>query len=368
MVFLQHPRERKVAIGTARMAHLALPNSELHLGVTFDDHPRVRELLADPSAGLAVLYPAEGAVEAAALRQAPPRTLIVIDGTWTQARKVLARNPALLALPRIGLKPSKPGNYRIRKEPAEHCLSTVEAVVEVLGQLEGEPERFQPMLAAFDKMVDTQIACTEARAGPPRRRRPKVRPRRPWTPPELAGAPERLVLVYGEANAPSMSAPERWPPELVHLVAVRPATGERFEAVVAPRRPLAEGTPKHLDLTAEELLAGESVASMLERWRAFSRPDDVLGVWGGFTLDLLRAEGEPARELLNLRLLAARRLNQRLGGMQAAAARLAGGPHEVWARGRAGRRLAALERVLEALMNPEREPLPAQEVAYDGRG
>ncbi|MFN7134575.1 MAG: DTW domain-containing protein, partial [Myxococcales bacterium] len=49
VVFLQHPREGKVAIGTARMAHLALPNSELHQGVDFSAHPRLQALAAAPA-------------------------------------------------------------------------------------------------------------------------------------------------------------------------------------------------------------------------------------------------------------------------------------------------------------------------------
>src|SRR5271156_1599568 len=47
VVFLQHPRESKVAIGTCRMAHLALADSELHLGVSFETHPRLRALVGE---------------------------------------------------------------------------------------------------------------------------------------------------------------------------------------------------------------------------------------------------------------------------------------------------------------------------------
>src|SRR5512139_3778671 len=90
---LQHVRERKTAIGTARMAHLSLPNSELHLGISFVDHPRVRELAA--SEGTALLFPGEGAADPASLRGRPPRAVIVVDGTWSQARKLVRLNPFL---------------------------------------------------------------------------------------------------------------------------------------------------------------------------------------------------------------------------------------------------------------------------------
>src|SRR4051812_30355591 len=90
VVFLQHPRERKVAIGTARLAHLALANSELHVGVDFQGVERVRELPAERSGEVALLSPAPAPPSAAPPRLArPPSTLVVIDGTWPQAKKLL---------------------------------------------------------------------------------------------------------------------------------------------------------------------------------------------------------------------------------------------------------------------------------------
>ncbi len=351
MVFLQHPRERRVAIGTARMAHLALPNSELHLGVEFGRDERLQQLLSAPGTRPAVLYPTEHPDEPARLPESAPNTLVVIDGTWTQARKVLNLNPWLQGLPRIGLRPSRPGNYRIRKEPAEHCLSTIEAVVDVLGKLEGEPERFSPMLAAFERMVDRQLECQETRVGPARRKRRRTKQKRVWTPPQLTPAHlPRVVLVHAEANAPTLIGGLRFDPELVHLCAQRPSTGERFEAVVAPRQPLTEGIPRHLELPAEQLLGGEPVAPMLERWRQFLGPDAILAVWGGFARQLLEAEGEPARPFVDLRLAVARKLSIKVGGVDGAAERLSPRPPEVWASGRGGRRLASLARVFEGLL------------------
>src|SRR3954469_5971194 len=104
VVFLQHPRERKVAIGTARLAHLALANSELHVGVDFQGVDRVRELAAERSGEGALLFPAGDTGETPRLAR-PPSTLVVIDGTWPQAKKLLKLNPALLQLPRVGLRP-----------------------------------------------------------------------------------------------------------------------------------------------------------------------------------------------------------------------------------------------------------------------
>jgi hypothetical protein len=280
--------------------------------------------------------------------------LIVIDGTWIQAAKMLARSALLRALPRVRLAPARPGNYRIRREPAPHCLATIEAVVEVLGMLERDPARFRPLLRAFEHMVDGQLAYKAARPNP-YRRAPRRHPRRrdPLGA-ELRARRADLVVVYGEANAHPHDAGVPGPAELVHLVALRPATGERFAAVIAPRRPLAPAAPAHLALPRDALLTGEAVASALERWRAFLRPTDVYCSWGGYTRDLLRAEHGPDRPLLDLRVAVARRLGHRAGGIEAAASLLgcAGAASTAWTAGRAGRRAAALAAIVGALAVP----------------
>ncbi len=67
VVLLQHARERKVAIGTARIAHLALEGSELFVGVDFSSDPRIQSLAAARDGSVAVLFPGEGAEPAARL-------------------------------------------------------------------------------------------------------------------------------------------------------------------------------------------------------------------------------------------------------------------------------------------------------------
>lgn len=362
VVLLQHMRERKVAIGTARIAHLALEGSELFVGVDFSANRRIQSLAAARDGSVAVLFPGEGAAPAAALA-GKLETLIVVDGTWSLARKLLRVNPALQALPRIGLTPARAGNYRIRKEPAAHCLSTVEAVAQVLSELEGEPARFEAMLAAFDKMVDRQIACHAVRQGPSRYLIHKVR-RPPWVPPELARELDDVVIAYAEANGPSLRAEVRFDPELVHLVAERAATGERFEALVRPRRPLAPRIPGHLQVSAEALLSGERIADAMERFRAFLGPRPVLAIWSAFTRDLLAREGIRPERVLDVRTAAERRLRARPGDPEHAAQALGREVPPAWGQGRAGRRLAMVRAVVDAL----REPREVARLRADGPG
>lgn len=149
-------------ISTCRLAHLSLPNSEMHVTFGPEGRPTLSATLAEP--GTMVLFPGPGSVDVASLTT-PPRTLVVVDGTWSNARKMVQRSPLLASLPRLGFNPAHPSTYRIRKEPAAHCLSTIEAVAYVLDVLEGSPGQFSPILGAFDRLVETQIAYGQGGPG-----------------------------------------------------------------------------------------------------------------------------------------------------------------------------------------------------------
>lgn len=358
-MFLQHTREARVSIGTARMAHLGLANSELHEGIEFGPDSEAARRISGP--GTYLLFPGDGALDPGELVE-PPETLVVIDGTWPLARKLLSLNPALRALPRIGFQPRRPGNYRIRKEPAEHCVATIEAVVEVLALLERDEARFEPLIRAFTSMVDFQIAAKERRTTPVRRR---LKPAPPWW--TAAGMPDlealwpNLVAVAGEANAHRRDSPVPGVPELVHLVALRPASGETFHAFVAPRRPLATAAPFHLEVDRDALLDGQTVPDFLESWDRFLKPDDVLVGWGGFAWELLAREGwRPPRTPVDLRVVGAQRLHRRPGSPEGAAAALglqpetlADGPGS-GLPGRAGRNVRHVAALLEHLLGEVR--------------
>ena len=374
VVFLQHPRESRVAIGTARIAHLGLSRSELHEGIEFAGHPRIEELLARP--GTALLFPGPGAVAPNALER-PPETLIIIDGTWPQARKMVALNPALRALPRIGFMPRKPGNYRIRREPDLHCVATVEAVVEVLSAWEGDERRFQPLLSAFDAMVDRQIAATAARTGPPRRRLKRADP---WwespSMPDLMALWPNLVVVAGEANAHRRDSPVPGSPELLQFVAMRPATGEVFEVFLTPRRPLAARAHQHLEVLQEMILGGRTVAEATLAWNGFLKPGDHLVGWGDFAVQLWAQESwQPECEPIDLRIVAAHRLKRRPGTAALAAQSIGAnveGP--AVASGRAGAAVRVMSAFIRRLLEEQRagsgqaQPPGGLQLAHLGQG
>ena len=134
MLFIRHAAERARTTNTARWAAIALAECEV-LEHAVAGAPL--DLTRIDVAGAAVLFPSR---EAAPLPFPLPATLVVIDGTWSQARRMLQRIPVLRALPRITL-PERAGS-RLRRPTVKGGMSTLEAVAAALALLgEGEVAR-----------------------------------------------------------------------------------------------------------------------------------------------------------------------------------------------------------------------------------
>ena len=154
VLLLQHPSEAGHALNTARLAALGLAKAELRVGEDFSD----LDLSAEDAW---LLFPGENAIPLAELAARPatrPRLLVVPDGTWRKARKLLHLNPNLAALPRVVLPEGLTSRYRLRKAPAEGALSTIEAVVHALNALDA-PQSFDALLRPFEALIDGQIAA-----------------------------------------------------------------------------------------------------------------------------------------------------------------------------------------------------------------
>lgn len=345
VVVLQHPRERRKAIGTARIAASCLPSAEILVGFEFEHDLRARSLLADPEAPAVLLYPSTDARD---LKTDPPKgpvTLVVLDGTWNQAASLLRHNPWLQSLPKVAFEPDRPSEYRIRREPREDYVSTIEAMVHALGFLEeGDPARFQALMAPFRAMVDVQLGFA-ARVGEPRWRKIHRKPR--GEAPRLTSLlrEPRLLCLIGEANAwpydRELGSPPH-PHELVQCCAVVLSEDSRFEQVIAPRLPLSTSPVEHARLTGEELANGISLVEARDAWSRFVRSDDVLCIWGHHSLGLLQRDALALPErVLDIRQVAGDFLRSRPGSPEELVERLglAWQPH---GRGRGGERLGML--------------------------
>ena len=177
-LFLMHPKEFKhEKAGTGRLTHLCLANSEIHMGVGFDDHAAVQRLINDLSYFPVLVYPgatarnlSTGDLVASDLLE---RRLLVLllDATWGCARKMLRVSPSLQRLPRVMFNAGTPSRFVIKQQPQVGCLSTLEATHELLSALERSgldlyPDRAQ-LLDLFERMQEFQIRCAAdpARSG-----------------------------------------------------------------------------------------------------------------------------------------------------------------------------------------------------------
>ncbi|MDB6143402.1 MAG: hypothetical protein JWP80_2446 [Pseudomonas sp.] len=159
VLVLQHPSEVNHALNTARLAVLGLTNAELVVGEVFDD---LSTTLNRPGYQARLLFPADDAQPLAAYsslaQDSEPLLLVVPDGTWRKARKLLHLNPLLAALPRVTLGQAAVSRYRLRKAPGPDALSTIEAIAQALQVLEA-PSNFDALLRPFEALIDGQIAA-----------------------------------------------------------------------------------------------------------------------------------------------------------------------------------------------------------------
>lgn len=331
ILILQHVKERFHAFNTARIVRKALKNCSLITDQT--SHFNLRELPLRANTG--VLYPG---ADARLLSDVPsdqrPEQLIILDGTWHHAKTIMRQVPLLQTLPRYCLQPAAPSNYRIRKEPTEQSLSTLEAVVQSLQMLEPETRGLQQLVRAFDSMVDTQIH----QAGQTGRFRSR---RRPWTPPAnvpgvLIDCPESVVVVYGEAahGPQGIRCKQRSP---VYWVAQRLVSEETFECGLLPCPDASSEFLNHLELTSDDFANGLSLAEFAEQWRGFLRPNDTIAAFNQSTLQLLQTVGIGVSRSLTFKAVDVcpeqSTLDQKLQQLNLS-------PGQSRHRGRAGRRLA----------------------------
>ncbi|WP_339410814.1 tRNA-uridine aminocarboxypropyltransferase [Pseudomonas sp. EA_35y_Pfl2_R5] len=161
VLILQHPSEVKHALNTARLAALGLSNVELLVGEVFESLPA---LLQQPGYRACLLFPGEEAqalLEFAEQHSKLPLLLVVPDGTWRKARKLLYLNPLLAALPRVVLPEGLQSRYRVRRAPVPGALSTIEAIVTALNTVEA-PACFDALLKPFEVLIEGQIEAMGA--------------------------------------------------------------------------------------------------------------------------------------------------------------------------------------------------------------
>ncbi len=176
VLILQHPREPDHELGTAHIAHLALLQSTLKIGLSW---PNLKSALGPKTAlgqkalpsNWAVLYLGSGiqgsqnpsksqtfqfVSKKGTLLPTPKKLegLILLDGNWSQAKSLWWRNAWLLKCHRAILTPQKNSLYgNLRKEPRRECLSTIESIAESFVALKENPQVSQELLRLFSALL-----------------------------------------------------------------------------------------------------------------------------------------------------------------------------------------------------------------------
>lgn len=171
VVILQHPQEQDKLLGTARLALRHLARGDLRIGLSWPSLAKAVGREVDPKKW-AILYlgPADGNLPAGQEvvlfegggRPVEDQTralrglegIIVLDGSWSQAKTLWWRNPWVLKARRAVIVPNTPSLYgKLRKEPRREGLSTLEAVGFLLSRLEKKPDIEKTMISTFRRML-----------------------------------------------------------------------------------------------------------------------------------------------------------------------------------------------------------------------
>ena len=172
LIVLQHPQEQDRELGTARLTVLHFKDAMLKIGLSWPSLTKILGRPADPKRW-AILYLGSVKAEAimpdrdivvvnksgsavdrqdAALREI--QGIILLDGTWSQAKALWWRNGWMLKCKRVVLAPKRPSRYgKLRREPRSDGLSTIEAAAMLLSRLESKPDIESALNASFERLL-----------------------------------------------------------------------------------------------------------------------------------------------------------------------------------------------------------------------
>lgn len=144
LVIVRHCSEIPKTSNTGRIAARALPGALL-LDHGLPDQPV--DLTAHLGEGARVLFPGPTPRDLEAVR-----TLVVLDGTWSQVRSMRHRIPPLGDLPSLSLPAPAVAPLRIRRGIEPEQLATIEAIAAALDLL-GEPGPAAQLRGLFSVMA-----------------------------------------------------------------------------------------------------------------------------------------------------------------------------------------------------------------------
>jgi DTW domain-containing protein len=131
--------------------------------------PALLALLADPQWQPLVVFPGEFARPERVVDELPqfdaasPRRplFVLLDGTWSEARKAFRKSPYLDALPVLSLRPEQLSRYKLRRSWHEHHFCTAEVAALCLA-LAGELQAAHVLEAWLDVFSDRYLKARQS--------------------------------------------------------------------------------------------------------------------------------------------------------------------------------------------------------------
>jgi DTW domain-containing protein YfiP len=150
VVVMMHRREAATSSNTGRIAARVLEGASVRVrggdrDLPAEPLPAGRRLVLFPAAEARLLTPEDAAGDGV--------VLLVPDGTWSQARRLLRRDDIFQGAEVVTLPPAGPSRYGLRRHAREGSVCTLEAIGRALGVLEGGDIEAQ-LATVLDRFVD----------------------------------------------------------------------------------------------------------------------------------------------------------------------------------------------------------------------
>lgn len=181
-LILQHPKESKNPLGTARLAAEKVPHTHVKVGLSWRslsqalgkpaEAPKWGVLYVGTSKHLKsnakngnpfLVFDPKGRLQS----DIPLTGIVLLDGNWKQSKTLWWRNPWLTKLNRVLLNPPTRSSYGLyRRQPRKNCLSTFESVLFSLKHLGAAEAELAPLESAYKDLL-SDVAKATPLATPP---------------------------------------------------------------------------------------------------------------------------------------------------------------------------------------------------------
>lgn len=169
LLILQHPKEVRSPLGTARLLSLSLNQCTHRVGLSWRSlaHAVGNSFGTVDSSEWAVLFVGNQKASKAArpglmiqgkygalVSLKKIRGLVILDGNWKQAKSLWWRNSWLLKLNRALLTPRSLSEYgKVRRQPRQNCVCSLEAASESFYFLQEKPDVSVPLTQTLNRFL-----------------------------------------------------------------------------------------------------------------------------------------------------------------------------------------------------------------------